>query len=80
MTIKFLKNIKDGYVELEKGKRSDPNEKLKGRHKSQDQKCSIKDIKMLYESREKLSMCLMIILQWYLRLNTNQFMEKDLKY
>ena len=33
MTIKFLKNIKDGYAELEKGKRSDPNEKLKGRHK-----------------------------------------------
>ena len=40
----------------------------------------MKNTKTLYESREKLSNCLMVILKLYLRLNIDQFMEKDAKY
>ena len=47
------------------------------RYKSEEQNSEIKNIKTLYESREKISDCLMIILKLYMKLNTKQSMEKD---
>ena len=52
----FYKNIKDGYTTLEKAEkkvkkiRSDINEIVKRRHKSEEQKSAITSITTLYES------------------------------
>ena len=48
--------------------------------KSEGQKSAIKNIKTFYESREKISNCLMIILELYLKLNTKQNTKKGSKY
>ena len=56
----------------------DINETMKIRYQSQEQKITIKSIEKLYESRKKeLSNCLMIILKLLLRLNIDQFMDRD---
>ena len=56
------------------------NEISRGRFKSKEQKSVLKNIKLLYKSREAVIKLLKIILQLYLRLNTKQNMEKDSKY
>ena len=48
--------------------------------KTEKQKSVIKIFKILYESREKLSNCLMIILKLYLKLNIKENMEEDSKH
>ena len=46
--------------------------------KLEDQRSTIKKYEQsLIMDREKLSHFIMIIQEWYLRLNINQFMEKD---
>ena len=55
------------------------NEISSGRSESEEQKGALKNIKLLYESREVV-IKLMLILQLYLGLNTNQFMKKGSKY
>ena len=83
----FYKNIKEVYITEEKKTKekqrefkSDLNEILKGRYKSENQNIVIKNIKTLYESRENLSNCLMIFLELYLKLNTKQNLERGSKY
>ena len=56
------------------------NEISRGRYKSEEQKSTLEKIKLLYESQESVINYLMIILQLYLRLTKNQFMERGLKY
>ena len=58
--------------------KSNLNEISKGRYKSEEQESALENIKLLFESREAVIKLLMIILQLYLRLNTKQFMEKDI--
>ena len=56
----FYKNIKEGHITLEKSEekqkefKSEINEIVKRSKKSEDQKNAIKNIKILYESREKV--------------------------
>ena len=52
---------------------SELNEILKGNpnYNSKDQLNTIKNIKKLYDGREKFLIFIMIILEWHLRLNTN---------
>ena len=58
--LNFYKNIKDGYITLEKVKENqkkiklDINKIVKGRHKSEEQKSTTKNIKTLDILREKL--------------------------
>ena len=78
-------NVKDGSIDLGKTKenrekfRSNLNETTKGKweHKLKEQKIILNNLKMLAKQDKKLSNCLMIILQLYLRLNMKQSMEKD---
>ena len=56
------------------------NEISRGRYKSEEQKSALEKIKLLYESQESVINYLMIILQLYLRLTKNQFMERGSKY
>ena len=71
-------DIKNGHISLQKEDKIreefilELNEILKGNpnHKSEDQ----------ISGQEKLLNSIMIILEWYLRLNTNQFVEKGSKY
>ena len=57
--LNFYKNIKDGYITLEKVKENqkkiklDINKIVKGRHKSEEQKSTTKNIKTLDILREK---------------------------
>ena len=57
--LNFYKNIKDGYITLEKVKENqkkiklDINKIVKGRHKSEEQKSATKNIKTLDILREK---------------------------
>ena len=51
--------------------KSNLNEISKGRNKSEEQKSSLENNKLLYESQE-----VMILLQLYLGLNTKQFIGK----
>ena len=64
---KFKKNFDQSKNEILKGS---PN------YKSKDQKSTIKNIKKFYNEGKKFLIFIMIILEWYLILNTNQFMEK----
>ena len=80
----FYKNKKDGYITLEKSEekqkefKSGRNEILKGGYKSENHKGAIKKMLKHFTNHEKkLSNCLMIILRLQLRLNIDQFMEKD---
>ena len=84
--IELLKKIKSGEMKLEKAKnlqnvfKSNLNEISRGRFESEDQKKMHLKILNYFTNHEKLlSIYLMIILQLYLRLNTNQFMEKSSK-
>ena len=52
----------------------------RGKFKSEEQKCALENIKLLTNHEKLLLNYLMIIFQLYLRLNTNQFMEKGSKY
>ena len=80
-------HIKKGRISLQKEEkiqevsRLELNEILKGNpnYKSEDQISTIKNIKKLYNERLLINF-ITIILEWYLRLNTNQFMEKESKY
>ena len=48
----------------------------KGRFKLEEQKGALKNIKLLYDSRQAVLNYLMNILQLHLKLNTKQKMEK----
>ena len=82
----FHKNIKNGYIIIKKQNKNkninklDINEKLKGRYKSEGLKHAIKILKHLTSHEKKVSICLMIILRFHLRLNIDQFTEKNWKY
>ena len=81
-------DIKNGRISLQKEENiqeefsSKLNEILKGNlnYKSKDQINTIKNIKKLYDGPGKVLNFLMVILEWYWWLNTNQFMEKGSKY
>ena len=82
----FYKNIKDGCTTLAKVEKDPPktkfdiNEILKGRYKSKDQQSAKKISKPFTNHKEWLCTYLTIILNLHLRLNIDQFMEKDWKY
>ena len=77
----LIRKINDGSIDLEIC-RSNASEttREKWEHKSKEQKNTINNLEMFYKAREKLSSCLMMILQLYLRINIKQNMEKDSKY
>ena len=72
----FSKNIKEGYITLEKPEekqsafKSDLNDKSKGRYKPENQESVTKNIKHFTNHEKNVSNCLMIILELYLKLNT----------
>ena len=82
--LKIHNDTKNGRISLQKEESNLGVHKiLKGNavHRSEDQISAIKNIKKLYNEREKVILnFIMIILTWYLRLNTNQFIEKGAKY
>ena len=49
---------------------------VKESKKLENQKSAINDVKTLFETREKLFKCLMIILEFYPKLNTKQKNEE----
>ena len=53
---------------------------LKTTFKSEDQTCVIKNTKKTALDGRRLLNFIVIVLESYLRLNTNYFMEKGLKY
>ena len=57
--------------------KSNLNEISRGRNKSEEQKMSLENFKLLYESRQPLLNYLTIILQLHLSQNTKQFIEKE---
>ena len=82
----FLKKTQSGQIKLEEAKKqqnvfkSNLNETLRGRFKSEDQKMVLK-ILNCFTKNEKVSLNYLIInLQLYLRLNTKEKIEKDSKY
>ena len=82
----FLKKTQSGQIKLEEAKKqqnvfkSNLNETLRGRFKSEDQKMVLK-ILNCFTKNEKVSLNYLIInLQLYLRLNTKKKIEKDSKY
>ena len=84
--LKFYKDIKEGNITLGKAEGEQKEFKneithiLKWKNKTDGQIHAINNIKTLYKSREKLSNCLVIILELHLKLNTKQNMEKVSKY
>ena len=78
----FYKTIKEGNIipnkaeKKEKEFKSEINKIVKRGKKSEYQKSAINNIKTLYKPWEKLSNCLMIILELYLKVNAKQKMEK----
>ena len=81
--LESLRKIRKGNITLEDPKRSqrkfksDLNTKGSGAHISEEQKIAIKKFKCFTKLGKKILTYLMIILQWYLKLNINQFMEKE---
>ena len=73
----FFNDIKNGCISLQKEEEDEKDVYSDlGKYKKEIQranKCNNKHTKPLQSIG-------MIILEWYLRLNTNQFMEKDSKY
>ena len=59
----------EGAKKLHNVFKSNLNEILRERYKSEEQKSALENTKLLYK--------LMIIIQLHLRLNTKQFMEKE---
>ena len=82
--LSFYRNIKDGYItpqktgEQQKEHKSNINEIMVGSKKSEDQKSTIKNVSTNRE--KKLLNCLMIILELYLKLNSEQNTEEVSKY
>ena len=76
--LKFYKDIKEGNITLGKAEEEQKEFQneiahiLKWKYKTGGQIHAINNIKTLYESRKKLSSCLVIILELYLRLNTKK--------
>ena len=52
----------------------------KREHKSKEKKSTIENLEMIYEAGEKLSNCLIIKPQLFLKLNMKQNVEKESKY
>ena len=71
---------KQKKIKKKKKIKLDTNEIVKVSRKTGKQKIVIKNFKILYESRKKLSNCLMIILKLYLKLNIKENMEEDSKH
>ena len=68
-------DIKNGQVSLQKvGKIQEELQFIR-----RPNKCN-KNYEKLYNDQKKLLESIMIILEWYSRLNTNQFMKKESKY
>ena len=68
-------DIKNGQVSLQKvGKIQEELQFIR-----RSNKCN-KNYEKLYNDQKKLLEFIMIILEWYSRLNTNQLMKKDSKY
>ena len=73
-------DIKSGRISLQEDEkikeefRSQLNEILKGNpnYKSKEEINTIKNIKKVHNGREKVLNFIMIVLEWYLMLNTNQ--------
>ena len=73
-------DIKSGRITLQEDEkikeefRSQLNEILKGNpnYKSKEEINTIKNIKKVHNGREKVLNFIMIVLEWYLMLNTNQ--------
>ena len=82
----FNQIVKEGYITLEKAEekqkefKSKINKMVKGSKNSENQKNAKKILKNFANHEKKLSICLMIILEFYLKLNTKQNMEKISKY
>ena len=82
--LSFYRNIKDGYITLQKAGeqqkeyKSNINEIMVGSKKSEDQRSTIKNVSTNRE--KKLFDCLMIILELYLKLNSEQNTEEVSKY
>ena len=60
--------------------KSDLNSITREKHNSQEQEGALRNIKMLYKTRDKVINILMIILQLHVRLNMHHFKEEDSKY
>ena len=60
--------------------KSDLHSITREKHNSQEQEGALRNIKMLYKTRDKVINILMIILQLYVRLNMHHFKEEDSKY
>ena len=68
-------DIKNGQISLQKeGKIQEELQFIR-----RSNKCN-KNYEKLYNDQKKLLEFIMIILEWYSRLNTNQLMKKDSKY
>ena len=65
---------------IKKKNESDINEIAKERNTLVKQKSAIKKLKHFTNHEKKFSNCLIIILKFYLKLNTKQNVEKDSKY
>ena len=84
----LYRDISNGNIKLEKAEedqeqfKSDLNERTRAnpKKKSDHQIKTIENIKNIYESRKKLSNCVMTMLKLDLKLRINQNMEKDLQY
>ena len=80
-SIELLKK-NSGEIKLEEAKKlqnvfkSNLNEISRGRYKSEERKVHWKILNCFTNHKKLLLSYLMIILPFYLRLNTNQFMEK----
>ena len=85
----MYKNIKEGYITLEKAEeiqkefKSEISKIEKIKNKLEEQKAktnNIKQLKHFINNKKKLSNCFIIILELYLKWNTKQNMEKASKY
>ena len=78
--IQFSEMKLEDVKELQNIFKPNLNEILKSRYKSEELKSALQNIMFITNLQKLLLNYLMTILQLYLRLNTNQFMEKISKY
>ena len=78
--IQFSEMKLEDVKELQNIFKPNLNKILKSRYKSEEQKSALQNIMFITNLQKLLLNYLMTILQLYLRLNTNQFMEKVSKY
>ena len=86
--IRIYNEIKNGNISIEKSEQDQNQSKSKLNeitignlnHKSKNQLHAIKNIKNLYNSRDKIINYIMIMLKLYLKLCIKQNREQDLKY